>query len=77
MSDILIENILLKEPHSPTATIVPDKHTIISSLPESAGNHSTVIPNPLNRFGRWRQKVGFQIFTTDLLYAHVTKLIDA
>lgn len=61
MADTLIENILAKEPHSPTATIVPDKHTIITSLPEIQGNHETVIPDPLNPFGRWRQKVGISI----------------
>jgi hypothetical protein len=58
MADTLIENILAKEPHSPTATIIPDKHAIITSIPEAAGNHTTVIPNPLNTFGYWRQKVG-------------------
>jgi hypothetical protein len=57
MADTLIENIMLREPHSPTATIIPDKHTIIHTLPEASGNHA-VLPDPLNVFGHFRQKVG-------------------
>ncbi|KAJ2955400.1 hypothetical protein NQZ79_g8595 [Umbelopsis isabellina] len=55
MADTLIENIMLREPHSPTATIVPDKHTIIHTLPEASGNHA-VLPDPLNFFGHFRKK---------------------